>query len=232
MKKLASMLLASVFSTSAIAVPITVEFSGSIYQSDNLTSDPYYDPSEDWSTELSDLFKLGGVISGHFYYESEATPSQVLGSGEDILAEYSLTGFDIQYESFSGGSTGGTLTIDNGYYGDWDQYVVWTDTDDGIWGTGTTASLGYFGLGVYDYTQTLLSDNSIPLFAPDIDTYWDSMIMLGFYEDPTLPNEGTYIVNATVTELGIVTEVPEPSTAWLLTLGLSLMFIKRKRSSK
>jgi len=211
-----------------LAAIIGVNFSGTIYQADDMSSDEYRDPTQDWIIELESRFDVGGRIHGSYYYDSEVLPYWANTNSEGTENLFPLISMEIYMEGFSARAEGGISIID-GYYGGIDQYVLWADVDDNISSQGTIAPLFAMGLGIYDYSGTLYHDaDQLPLTVPDLSIYDDRQISMLFMDDLVPPYEGSFYIGASLDALEIIT-VPEPSITAVFLLGL-LMLASRNSS--
>lgn len=227
---LATLLLLSGRQTFAALVGI--HFAGVINQAEDSTSAVYKDPTAAWLLELQSRFQIGTAVSGNFYYDSEALPFISNVDGGTTENVYPITSIDLSGNGFAGHANGGELSIIDGYYGPFDQYVLWADIDNDISSSGTIAPLFSAGLTIVDDTDSLFSNGNLPLLPPDIALYPDRKISLMFVKDMNNPDQGQFSINATLAALEVVA-VPVPAALWLFGSGLcGLLLTGRKPGFK
>ncbi|WKJ90635.1 hypothetical protein QZJ86_00445 [Methylomonas montana] len=224
---LAALLLLSCRQTFAALVGI--HFAGVINQAEDSTLAVYKDPSAAWLLELQSKFQIGTAVSGNFYYDSEALPVSSDVEGGDTENVYPITSVDLSSNGFTGHANGGELSIIDGFYGNFDQYVVWADIDNDISSSGTIAPLYSAGLSIVDDTELLFSNGNLPLLPPDITLYPERHISLMFVKDVNNPDQGKFAINATLASLEVVA-VPIPAALWLFGSGLCGLLLTGRRT--
>jgi hypothetical protein len=229
-KKLVSILsvglLLICISNDAYASDVGIHFEGQILETNHNGVDL------NWSS-LEAHFKAGDIICGNLYYQSDAKSFWEYTDFDYKEVIYKFTGMDVSIHDFTANSNGGTFTVFDAFAPfsiQVDQYATWTNSYDGLIGSGLPYPIFSLGFGVY-HDNDFFTGNDLPISASDFGDLYDSKIFLLFVDDILNPSQAAnFSVDAKITLLQDIRPIPIPSTIWLLGSGLAgIVGLKKRR---
>lgn len=219
----------------ANAFEMKIHFEGIVYQADGFTNEYYAPEPYDWSS-LDSFFNIGDVVLGNLYFDSNASVTRFEGDSSSSASWYDIIRADVKINSFSVYTNAGRIGVIDGYYAGIDQYVFESNVfNNGLYSLGVNEPLLEFGFGLYDESERIFNDSSLPLdksIFSDLLSLNTGMIGLTFVNDLSRLNTGYFFLNASITNLELITPVPEPNTMLLLGSAFGGLLLYWRQSKK
>lgn len=223
------LILAFIFASSAHAVPVTYNFTGTIESTDAGTP------------ALDSIFTVGGSVFGSYTYESTTPDIDVNPNGGNYsgaLLNYEINLGGIQFSINPDPTVPAFITNGIGIANNFpfedptvnlDQYSVQAELLEPL--LGETVFGGLTGI---DSTGTAFDSDLLLPFSPELSAF--DTLLFGLYrsvEDPVFGPSFEPIVNASLNTLTRVpTSVPEPNSLFILLIGLFSLGLFSKRIRK
>ena len=179
---------------------------------------------------LSDQFSVGNPINGIITYQTN-TPEGITSQGDPTFGIYSAINYF--YVSINGFVFEGSPTSLPGYLQVWDDYLVNPSVVDAVTfsspldysppiaGMGPGTVVGGVDVYLFDFMHTASQNGKV---IPSIITYENYNARLFSALQLNVDTQQAFFLNG---KIDTITPVPEPSTAFLLLLGIPILVWSR-----